>query len=343
MKKFILLLILFFGSESIINAEVKRITSGNQNAKITIIVYESLTCSHCASFHEEVYPEIKRDYIDTGLAKIEFRHFPLDVAALNASKLAQCKNNKSLEILEALYSNQQAWVKGGTIEEVNINLNKYLAELNLQNLVLNHTEWKNFKITQIELQHNEKYNYQSTWHRDWNNSNLENIVMIIYLTDQKGFRLVKRAEDLKLALNYPGLKEKSYKFGYTNLPKDYFYEFDVKAGDIALFDAGLLHQGFVKGKRTHFFIRCKEVKKQISKNFNEIIEDHLQVDVPIEVLEQDAKKDSYNYDINYFSLNSRIKSLIHLVLYFFPIHKIFKYLKDRKKKFIHFHYSYFQK
>lgn len=228
-------------------------------------------------------------------------------------------------------------------KSLNNNLNKHLAELNLQNLVLNHTEWKNFKITQIELQHNEKYNYQSTWHRDWHNSNLENIVMIIYLTDQKGFRLVKRAEDLKLALNYPDLKEKNYKFGYTNLPKDYFYEFDVKAGDIVLFDAGLLHQGFVKGKRTHFFIRCKEIKSEISKNFNEIIEDHLQVDSPIEVLEQDAKKDSYNYDINYFSLNSRIKSLIHLVLYFFPIHKIFKYLKDRKKKFIHFHYSYFQK
>ena len=147
MKKFLLLLMLFFGSESTINAEVKRITSGNQNAKITIIVYESLTCSHCASFHEEVYPEIKKNYIDTGLAKIEFRHFPLDVAALNASKLAQCKSNKSLEILEALYSNQQAWVKGGTIEEVNINLKKFIKKegfkLNFEKCI-NDKEIENF-------------------------------------------------------------------------------------------------------------------------------------------------------------------------------------------------------
>ena len=59
-----------------INAEVKRIISGNENAKITIIAYESLTCSHCANFHKDVYPKLKKDYIDTGLAKIEFRHFP---------------------------------------------------------------------------------------------------------------------------------------------------------------------------------------------------------------------------------------------------------------------------
>tara|TARA_S200000501_G_C20613318_1_gene651287 strand:+ start:223 stop:798 length:576 start_codon:yes stop_codon:yes gene_type:complete len=164
MKKFILLLILFFSSESTINAEVKRITSGNQNAKITIIVYESLTCSHCASFHEEVYPEIKRDYIDTGLAKIEFRHFPLDVAALNASKLAQCKNNKSLEILEALYSKQQAWVKGGTIEEVNINLKKFIKKegfkLNFEKCI-NDKEIENF-ILEDRIEGTKKFKVNAT-------------------------------------------------------------------------------------------------------------------------------------------------------------------------------------
>ncbi len=223
------------------------------------------------------------------------------------------------------------------------NLNQYLSELDLQNLVLDHTKWKNFKITQIELQHNEKYNYQSTWHRDWHNTNLENIVIIVYLTDEKGFRLVKKTDEKKLSENYPLLKEKSYKFGYTNLPKDYYHEFDVRAGDVVLFDAGLLHQGFIKGKRTHFFIRCKQVDHKISKNFSDIIEDHLKVDASIEVLEEDAKKDSYNYNINYFSLYSRVKSIIHLVLYFIPIHKFFRFIKDRKKKFIHFHYSFFQK
>ena len=128
MKKILLLLILFFGSISSLSAETNRIVSGNNNAKITIITYASLTCSHCANFHKEVYPKLKKDYIDTGLAKIEFRHFPLDVAALNASKIAQCKEDQSLEILESLYSNQQAWVKGSTIEEVNDNLKKFLKK-----------------------------------------------------------------------------------------------------------------------------------------------------------------------------------------------------------------------
>ena len=126
MKKIIGLLILIFGLATNVNSEIKRIVSGNIDAKITIIAYESLTCSHCASFHKNVYPKLKKDYIDTGLAKIEFRHFPLDVAAFNASKIAQCKQDQSLRILNILYSDQQAWVKGNSIEEINENLGKFL-------------------------------------------------------------------------------------------------------------------------------------------------------------------------------------------------------------------------
>ena len=128
MKKNILFLIIFFGLTANINAEIKRIVSGNENAKITIIVYESLTCSHCATFHKDVYPQLKKNYLDTGLAKIEFRHFPLDIAAFNAAKIVQCKPEDSLEILESLYSNQQAWVKGGTIEELNNNLKNFIEK-----------------------------------------------------------------------------------------------------------------------------------------------------------------------------------------------------------------------
>ena len=128
MKKILIFFILFFGLITDINAETKRITSGNKNAKITIIAFESITCSHCASFHKDVYPQLKKDYIDTGLVKIEFRHFPLDVAAFNAAKISQCKEDQSLAILESLYSNQQAWVKGNTIEEVNDNLKNFLLD-----------------------------------------------------------------------------------------------------------------------------------------------------------------------------------------------------------------------
>ena len=126
MNKLFLFLILIFGLSTSANAEIKRIVSGNQNAKITIIAYESLTCSHCANFHKDVYPSLKKDFIDTGLVKIEFRHFPLDIAALNASKISLCKQDQSLEILEKLYSNQQAWIKGKGIDEVNNNLKEFL-------------------------------------------------------------------------------------------------------------------------------------------------------------------------------------------------------------------------
>ena len=128
MKKIIIILVFYFVSTISISAETKRIVSGNINAKITIIAYESLTCSHCADFHKDVYPQLKKDYIDTGLAKIEFRHFPLDIAAFNASKISQCNQGHSLKILESLYSNQQVWVKGSTIEEVNDNLKKFIEK-----------------------------------------------------------------------------------------------------------------------------------------------------------------------------------------------------------------------
>ena len=166
MKKIFIVLILFFGFVSSVNDETKRIISGNENAKITIIAYESLTCSHCANFHKDVYPKLKKEYIDTGLAKIEFRHFPLDIAALNASKIAQCKNDQSLEILESLYLNQQAWIKGDTIDEVNINLKKFIKKEGFQvdfEKCINDKEIENFVLNdRIEGTKNFKVNATPT-------------------------------------------------------------------------------------------------------------------------------------------------------------------------------------
>ena len=127
MKKIILISLLFLLSSLNAQAEeIKRILVGSESAKISIIAFESLTCSHCANFHKDVYPLLKKEYLDTGLAKIEFRHFPLDMAAFNASKVSQCKNDGDPEILESLYANQQKWVRGNTVEEANLNLQKYL-------------------------------------------------------------------------------------------------------------------------------------------------------------------------------------------------------------------------
>ena len=86
MKKILLISIFILISALSAQAnEIKRIFVGNESAKISIIAFESLTCSYCAKFHQDVYPLLKKEFLDTGLAKIDFRHFPLDIAAFNAS------------------------------------------------------------------------------------------------------------------------------------------------------------------------------------------------------------------------------------------------------------------
>ena len=154
MKKIVTILIVLLFQTSGINAtsatEVKRISVGNKNAKITILAYESLTCSHCANFHINVFPNLKKEFIDTGIVKIEFRHFPLDIAAFNASKISQCKNDGGSDILNSLYLNQSKWVRGQTIEEINKNLKEFLknekinvdfntctTDKNIENFILN--------------------------------------------------------------------------------------------------------------------------------------------------------------------------------------------------------------
>ena len=112
------------------NNLLKGFREGSENAKIEILVYESLTCPHCAKFHNKVYPDLKKNFIDKGLVKIEFKNFPLDLAALNASKIAHCKNDGKSDILHFLYENQNIWTKGETIEEVNLNLKKIINKGN---------------------------------------------------------------------------------------------------------------------------------------------------------------------------------------------------------------------
>ena len=136
MKKIILqLIIIVIGFSVNLSAEenstIKRISEGDKNAKITVIVYESLTCGHCADFHKNVYPDLKKDFIEKGLVRIEFRHFPLDIAAFNASKIGQCKNDGKSEIMHILYSGQKKWAKGKTPEEATSNLKKFLIDENI--------------------------------------------------------------------------------------------------------------------------------------------------------------------------------------------------------------------
>ena len=136
MKKiFLTLTILFltFNAKTIADTSnsIQQIYEGNEDAKVTIITYESLTCGHCADFHKNVYPKLKKEFIDTRLVKIEFRHFPLDMAAFNASKIAQCNNDGKSELLHFLFLNQKKWVIGETVEAINENLKKLLKNENI--------------------------------------------------------------------------------------------------------------------------------------------------------------------------------------------------------------------
>ena len=107
---------------------IKRISVGEKNAEIIIIAYESLTCGHCADFHKNVYPNLKKDFIEKGLVRIEFRHFPLDIAAFNASKIGQCNNDGKSDIMNILYSGQKKWARGKTPEEATKYLKKFLED-----------------------------------------------------------------------------------------------------------------------------------------------------------------------------------------------------------------------
>jgi len=131
MKKilFSLFFIIALGSVNS-NAEIKPIIDGNKNAKIKLVVYESLTCSHCANFHKNVYPKLKKDFLDKDLALIEYKNFPLDMAAFNASKIAHCKNDGNSEILHFLFENQEQWIKGKSIDDLNQNIKTLIENSN---------------------------------------------------------------------------------------------------------------------------------------------------------------------------------------------------------------------
>ncbi len=83
---------------------------GPEDAKVTIVEYASLTCSHCASFHKTTWPELKKRYIDTGKVRFVLREFPLDPLATAGFMLARCDgNDKYYPITDLLFEQQRNW------------------------------------------------------------------------------------------------------------------------------------------------------------------------------------------------------------------------------------------
>ena len=84
---------------------------GKENAPITIIAYESMSCSHCADFHNNTLEDLKKEFIDTGTVKFVFRDFPFNYPALAGSMMLQCVSNEvRYEYMNALYKLQKNWV-----------------------------------------------------------------------------------------------------------------------------------------------------------------------------------------------------------------------------------------
>jgi protein-disulfide isomerase len=83
---------------------------GKDDAPITVVEYASMTCGHCANFHNKVFPALKEKYIDTGKVRLIFREFPLDNLAAAASMVARCSGgDKTFPLISALFHTQESW------------------------------------------------------------------------------------------------------------------------------------------------------------------------------------------------------------------------------------------
>ena len=151
-NKIIIIFICFFFTV-ISKAESKVLSIGSPDAKVTVKVFSSLTCPHCANFHLAIFNNLKKDYIDKGLVRFEHHAFPLDLAALNAEVVVRCSasNDKKFQLLEEIYHKQKIWAVGSDINKINElikevglgfdltkeKMNKCLKDNNTQDEILN--------------------------------------------------------------------------------------------------------------------------------------------------------------------------------------------------------------
>ena len=134
MNKIIFKIFLILSTFFSFHAESKILSIGNSDAKVTVKVFSSLTCPHCADFHISIYENLKKDFIDKGLVKFEHHAFPLDLAALNAEIIVRChvNNDEKFKLLKKIYEKQKDWAIGSDINKINDSIKKIGAELNLE-------------------------------------------------------------------------------------------------------------------------------------------------------------------------------------------------------------------
>ena len=134
---FLIVIVFFLFSKVYLNAGENRaiLSVGNQDAKVNIKVFSSLTCPHCANFHNKIFQKLKKDFIDNNKVKYEHHGFPLDLAALNAEKILGCveSKDKKIKLLNDLYKSQDIWASGSDINSINDKLFKISNNFGLNN------------------------------------------------------------------------------------------------------------------------------------------------------------------------------------------------------------------
>ncbi|MFL2888130.1 MAG: hypothetical protein CNC06_02830 [Pelagibacterales bacterium MED-G40] len=168
-KKIAILLFIFSSIPIDLYADDKRVGLGigNPEAKVIIKVFSSLTCPHCAHFHEKIYKNLKKEFIDTGKVRFEHHGFPLDLAALNAEKILRCvkNNDKSFQFLSEIYKKQNKWAVGSDINKINESLKKIGLNFNLDSAKIDSClkdENTQDKILNERIQAQKKYKITST-------------------------------------------------------------------------------------------------------------------------------------------------------------------------------------
>ena len=160
-------IVFYFFFIFVAQAEGKILSIGNSDAKVTVKVFSSLTCPHCANFHIEVFNNLKKDYIDKGLVKFEHHAFPLDLAALNAEIVVRCHTdvNKNFKLLEEMYNKQKFWAVGSDINKINELLKKVGEDFNLTEEKINNCledEKTQEEILNQRIEAQKQYKIEST-------------------------------------------------------------------------------------------------------------------------------------------------------------------------------------
>ena len=164
---YFLIITLLFNNFHVNGSENNNIISiGSKDAKVTVKVFSSLTCPHCANFHNEVVPKIKKEYIDTGKVQLIFIDFPLDQVAFNASKLLHCLDKKKqMMFLDTIYETQNKWTNGSNVNDINKNLKKIVKDLGINSAQFDKClvdEAISDKILNDRIDATQKYSINST-------------------------------------------------------------------------------------------------------------------------------------------------------------------------------------